>query len=159
MTELFHWRRGGAWHLGAVDGTDRPRLLDVWEAAVRATHHFLAEEDIQFYRRMLAEQYFDLVRLICLRDERGRILAFAGTAEDRLEMLFVDPAHHGEGIGKLLLRHVIERLGVRLVDVNEQNPIALAFYLSQGFRQIGRSPLDGADRPYPLLHLRMRDSV
>ena len=34
---------------------DRPRLIEVWEAAVRATHHFLGEEDIQFYRRMLAE--------------------------------------------------------------------------------------------------------
>ncbi len=159
MTELFHWRRNGAWHLGAVDGTDRPRLLDVWEAAVRATHHFLAEEDIQFYRRMLAEQYFDLVRLICLRDERGRILGFSGTAEDRLEMLFVDPAHHGEGIGKVLLRHSIEQRGVRLVDVNEQNHEALGFYIAQGFVRIGRSALDGANRPFPLLHLRLRESA
>ena len=159
MTELFHWRRGGAWHLGAVDGTDRPRLLDVWEAAVRATHHFLAEDDIQFYRRMLAEQYFDLVRLICLRDERGQILGFAGTAEDRLEMLFVDPDHHGKGIGKLLLNQVIAQQGVRLVDVNEQNPSAVAFYLKRGFKQIGRSPLDGADKPFPLLHLRLADNA
>ena len=159
MTELFHWRRGGAWHLGAVDGTDRPRLLDVWEAAVRATHHFLAEDDIQFYRRMLAEQYFDLVRLICLRDERGQILGFAGTAENRLEMLFVDPDHHGKGIGKLLLNQVIAHQGVRLVDVNEQNPSAGAFYLNHGFKQIGRSPLDGADKPFPLLHLRLADNA
>lgn len=158
MSDLFHWRRTGAWHLGAVDGIDRPRLLAVWEAAVRATHHFLAEEDIGFYRRMLAEEYFDLVRLICLRDERGQILGFAGTAEDRLEMLFVDPLHHGKGIGKLLLRHVISHDGVRRVDVNEQNPGAVAFYLAQGFEPIGRSPLDGADKPYPLLHLRLHEN-
>lgn len=158
MSELLHWRRAPAWHLGAVDGTDRPALLQVWEAAVRATHHFLAEEDIQFYRRMLAEQYFDLVRLTCLRDERGQVLGFCGTAEDRLEMLFVDPAQHGHGLGKALLRHAIEHDGVRLVDVNEQNPGALAFYLAQGFEQIGRSALDGADRPFPLLHLRLRES-
>jgi putative acetyltransferase len=159
MTDLFHWRRNAAWHLGAVDGTDRPRLLEVWEAAVRATHHFLAEEDIQFYRRMLGEQYFDLVRLTCLRDEQGRVQGFAGTAEDRLEMLFVDPTAHGRGFGKALLHYAIDRDGVRLVDVNEQNPGAVAFYLSQGFEQIGRSALDGADRPFPLLHLRLRESA
>jgi putative acetyltransferase len=159
MSDLFHWRRHAAWHLGAVDGTDRPRLLEVWEAAVRATHHFLAEEDIRFYRRMLGEQYFDLVRLTCLRDEQGRVQGFAGTAEDRLEMLFVDPTAHGRGFGKALLHHAIDHDGVRLVDVNEQNPGAVAFYLSQGFEQIGRSPLDGADRPFPLLHLRLRESA
>lgn len=135
---------------------DRPRLIEVWEAAVRATHHFLPEDDIQFYKRMLREQYLDLVTLSCLRDADGRVQGFAGTAEDRLEMLFVDPAAHGRGFGKALLRHAIEQHGTRLVDVNEQNPGAVAFYLSQGFEQIGRSPLDGADKPFPLLHLRLR---
>ena len=137
---------------------DMPRLLEVWEAAVRATHHFLDEADIQFYRRLLREEYLRLVKLACLRDLQGRVMGFVGTAEDRLEMLFVDPAQHGHGLGKALLRHAIEHDGVRLVDVNEQNPGALAFYLAQGFEQIGRSALDGADRPFPLLHLRLRES-
>lgn len=135
---------------------ERPRLIEVWEAAVRATHHFLPEDDIQFYKRMLREQYLDLVTLSCLRDGDGRVQGFAGTAEDRLEMLFVDPSAHGQGFGKALLRHAIEHHGTCLVDVNEQNPSAVAFYLSQGFEQIGRSPLDGADKPFPLLHLRLR---
>ena len=155
MSDLRWWRHV-AWHLGAVDRTDRPRLSEVWEAAVRATHHFLSEEDIRFYRRMLNERYFDLVRLTCLRDDEGRLQGFSGTAEDRLEMLFVTPEVHGHGFGKALLRHAIKTQGVRLVDVNEQNPKALGFYLSQGFEQIGRSPLDGANRPFPLLHLRLR---
>jgi putative acetyltransferase len=159
MSDLFHWRRAAPWHLGAVDRTDRPRLLEVWEAAVRTTHHFLAEEDIQFYRGMLGEQYFDLVRLTCLRDAEGAVQGFSGTAEDRLEMLFVDPAAHGRGFGKALLHDAIERHGVRLVDVNEQNREALGFYISQGFERIGRSPLDGADRPFPLLHLRLRETA
>lgn len=135
---------------------DRPRLVEVWEAAVRATHHFLPEEDLQFYKRMLREQYFDLVRLTCLRDGDGTVQGFSGTAEDRLEMLFVHPDCHGRGFGKALLRDAIAHHGTRLVDVNEQNPGAVAFYLAQGFEQIGRSPLDGADKPFPLLHLRLR---
>jgi len=134
---------------------DMPRLFEVWEAAVRATHHFLDETDIQFYRRLLREEYLRLVKLACLRNSEGRLLGFLGTAEDRLEMLFVDPQQHGQGIGKTLLHHAIDHEGTRLVDVNEQNTRALAFYLSQGFQPIGRSPLDGADRPFPLLHLRL----
>jgi hypothetical protein len=49
----------------------------------------------------------------------------------------------------------IHRHGARQVDVNKQNPQATAFYLGQGFQQVGRSALDGADRPFPLLHLHL----
>ena len=52
---------------------------------------------------------------------------------------------------------IIER-GIRHVDVNEQNPQALGFYRHLGFEQVGRSPLDGQGRPFPLLHLRLADA-
>ena len=53
----------------------------------------------------------------------------------------------------------VEQLGADLkgplvVDVNEQNPQALQFYLAEGFQVVGRSELDGGGRPFPLLHLR-----
>lgn len=41
------------------------------------------------------------------------------------------------------------------VDVNEQNPQAVGFYLHYGFVQTGRSPLDGEGRPFPLLHMSL----
>ncbi len=40
------------------------------------------------------------------------------------------------------------------LDVNEQNPHAVAFYTSKGFDVIGRSETDAAGYPYPLLHMR-----
>jgi putative acetyltransferase len=45
--------------------------------------------------------------------------------------------------------------GASTVDVNEQNPQAVGFYLHEGFQQVGRSPLDGLGKPYPLLHLSL----
>lgn len=51
------------------------------------------------------------------------------------------------------MTHAIAALGARRVDVNEQNEQALGFYRRLGFAQVGRSPLDGEGRPYPLLHL------
>jgi putative acetyltransferase len=133
---------------------DLLRLLEVWEAAVRATHDFLEEHDIQLVKPLLIEQYFPQVQLSCIRGEDGKITGFLGYAEGKVEMLFVDPLEHGTGIGRTLLNDAVVRLGATQVDVNEQNPKALGFYLSQGFVVEGRSPLDGGGRPFPILHLR-----
>ncbi|MCR4508639.1 GNAT family N-acetyltransferase [Pseudomonas sp. 32.2.56] len=139
--------------------TDFPRLLEVWEAAVRATHDFLEEHDIQLLKPLLIEQYFPQVQLSCMRGDDGMIAGFLGYAEGKIEMLFVDPQHHGMGIGRALLNDAVTRLGANQVDVNEQNPKALGFYLSQGFAVAGRSPLDGGGRPFPILHLRLEQSA
>ncbi len=134
---------------------DHAELLAVWEASVRATHHFLAEADIQELKPLILHEYFAMVALFCLRGESGGILAFMGVAQNRLEMLFVRPDAFRQGLGARLARHATGELGVREVDVNEQNPGALAFYQRLGFTVAGRSGLDGQGRAFPLLHLRL----
>jgi len=139
--------------------SDFPRMLEVWEAAVRATHDFLEEHDIQLLKPLLIEQYFPQVQLSCIRGADGNVSGFLGYAEGKIEMLFVDPQKHGTGIGRALLNDAVVRLGANQVDVNEQNPKALGFYLSQGFAVAGRSPLDDGGRPFPILHLRLEQSA
>jgi putative acetyltransferase len=39
------------------------------------------------------------------------------------------------------------------MDVNEQNPKALGFYLKHGFKISGRSEVDGIGKPYPISHM------
>lgn len=70
-------------------------------------------------------------------------------------MLFVHDRARGRGVGTALLQHVISRENVRTVDVNEQNPAALGFYEHAGFSVVGRSDVDSAGKPYPLLHLKI----
>jgi hypothetical protein len=41
------------------------------------------------------------------------------------------------------------------VDVNEQNPRAYAFYQRYSFVDVGRSEVDSAGRPFPLLHMSL----
>lgn len=137
------------------DATDLPHLVEVWERAVRATHDFLPETDLQLIKPLLISQYFPNLQLTCIRNKQGEITGFAGYAESKVEMLFVTPEAHGKGLGKALLLDAINRLGATAVDVNEQNPKALAFYLRQGFEVADRSPLDGAGRPFPILHLKL----
>ncbi|WP_271409444.1 GNAT family N-acetyltransferase [Pseudomonas sp. Q1-7] len=141
-------------HLTTLSPTDRQRLVEVWESAVRATHHFLSEDDIQFFRPLVRDAYLDSVRLACLRDGEGRIAGFVGRVEDKVEMLFVDPARHGRGIGRALMEHALAE-GASQVDVNEQNTQAVGFYLHLGFGQYDRSEVDGLGKPFPILHLRL----
>ena len=135
------------------------RLTEIWESAVRATHHFLPEEKIVFYRSQIPKYLGGVSELLMAVTVNGEILGFIGTtppAEKKyaqVEMLFVDAVIHGQGVGKALLRHVADRYGPLEVDVNEQNPGALAFYEKCGFHVAGRSDTDMLGDPFPILHL------
>ncbi|MFL8989264.1 GNAT family N-acetyltransferase [Pseudomonas sp. QLc11A] len=137
---------------------DYEELTRVWEASVRATHDFLPDSYIKLLKNLVLTRYLDSVMLICTKDSSQRITGFAGVAAGKIEMLFIDPDHRGQGLGKKLLRYALEHLNADELDVNEQNPQALGFYFKQGFEVIGRSEVDGMGQPYPLLHMRMRQS-
>ncbi|HEH9411849.1 TPA: GNAT family N-acetyltransferase [Aeromonas salmonicida] len=135
---------------------DHPTLISLWEASVRATHHFLPEVEIDVLKPLILEHYFAAVDLVCARDETG-IAGFCGVHDGNIEMLFLAPEARGRGIGRLLVAHAISRQGATRVDVNEQNVQALGFYQRMGFVVTGRSPLDGQGKPYPLLHMVLAD--
>ena len=134
---------------------DHQRLIEIWESSVRATHDFLAEEDLMELKSLILEQYFDAVDLKCAKNSDGDILGFCGVHDSNIEMLFVSPGAFGNGVGSLLASHAIHNQGATKVDVNEQNGQALGFYQHIGFSVIGRSPFDRQGKPYPLLHMEL----
>lgn len=133
--------------------SDFDEITAVWEASVRATHHFLSEEDILFFKPLIREQYLFAVDVYCTRDEKGRILGFLGTSDEKIEMLFICPEGRGKGLGKALLHYAVHILQKKAVDVNEQNEQAVGFYTNFGFTIISRSEKDSLGKPYPLLTL------
>jgi len=122
---------------------------------VRATHDFLPDSYIEHLRHLVLTHYLDTVMLICTKDSHQRITGFAGVATGKVEMLFIDPKYRGQGLGRQLLRYAIEHMNADELEVNEQNPQALGFYLKQGFEVIGRTEHDGLGQPYPLLRMRL----
>lgn len=130
-----------------------PALVAIWRSAVEATHGFLTQADRQEIEDQLPSAYLPSVELT-VAVVGGRPVGFAGTAQENLEMLFVDDTFRGRGIGSVLLDHVVRKQGVLAVEVNEQNPDATGFYVHKGFEIVGRSEVDEAGRPYPLLRLR-----
>ena len=137
-----------------VGPDDFEELAVVGEASVLATHDFLSVEDIRELRTQLPVRYLPAVELRCLRDA-GRIVAFIGLNGSHIAMLFVRPEYRGRGCGRKLVEWAVARQGADSVDVNEQNPQAVGFYLRMGFAVVGRSETDDADRPFPILHLRL----
>lgn len=135
---------------------DFDEITALWEASVRATHTFLSEEDISFFKPLIRNEYLQQVNLICTKDKSGNISGFMGISGQHLEMLFINPAARGAGIGKALVLHAIQNLGVRFVDVNEQNEQAVGFYYHMGFELVSRDELDGTGKPFPILHLAIR---
>ncbi|MDR7121974.1 acetyltransferase [Rheinheimera soli] len=138
-----------------VEKADYLKLLEIWEASVRSTHEFLAEDDLQELKPLILQHYFDAVDLRCAKNVHGEIQGFCGVHDGNIEMLFIAPDARGKGIGAMLSAHAIKEQGASKVDVNEQNEQALGFYQHIGFKVIGRSPLDGQGKPYPLLHMAL----
>ena len=133
---------------------DYPEIIAVWEASVRATHHFLTEDDIQFYKLLILNEYLDLVAVYCTK-ENDKITGFLGLSDDMVQMLFIHPDARGMGIGKQLLQYAIYNKGIKKVDVNEQNTQAVGFYQHLGFVIKDRLPVDGAGKPYPILSMEL----
>lgn len=144
-----------AYKIAMVTPADYPELVLVWEASVKATHDFLTQEDIDFFRPLILNEYLDAVELACTKDAAGNILGFIGIAGSKVEMLFIHPGARGKGIGKFLLEYAIREKGINAVDVNEQNTQAVGFYLHSGFKVVSRSATDGMGKPFPILSMAL----
>lgn len=143
-------------HIRPALPTERTALVMLWERSVRATHGFLTESDIVFYRPLVSE-YFEgsATDIWVLADEEDLAIGFLGLSRDSIAALFMDPDHRAQGGGRRLVCHAQELWdGALTVDVNEQNVAARGFYEALGFAVVGRSPLDDTGRPYPVLHMR-----
>ena len=136
-----------------IKTADYPRLREIWESAVKATHGFLKKEDFEYYKEHLPK-YFPHVALFGYEKD-GELAGFIGMAEGNIEMLFVDNDCRGKGIGRQLVSYAITHLHAASVDVNEQNLQAVGFYLHIGFRLSSRSETDSEGKHYPILHLKL----
>lgn len=134
--------------------SDYDEIVSVWESSVRATHTFVSEEDIAFYKPLVKNQALPAATLLCIKDENEQITAFMGVNNQHLDMLFVRPDQRGKGLGKLLVNHAMTKYNIATVDVNEQNEQAVGFYRHLGFEVERRSETDSMGKPFPILHMR-----
>ena len=136
--------------------TDREALVDIWLRSVQATHSFLTEQDIQSLLPPTRDYLTsDEPELWVLCSNTEEIMGFMGLSEGKIDALFLAPEFQGSGGGRQLVQYAQQLQGNLTVDVNEQNPAARRFYEACGFVVEGRSELDDAGRPFPLLYMRL----
>ncbi len=131
-------------------------LILIWEYSVQKTHSFLTEQDIEKLRPLVKLAIKNMQILIVAKKRCGDIMGFIAIENKKVEMLFVKPNYFNKGVGKALLFFAIKNYDVMLVDVNEQNKKALAFYEYMGFSVFACSKTDGAGNPFPILHMRWK---
>jgi len=131
-----------------------PDLLKIWEASVRATHHFLSDAEVKQIKEYVPQALSGVEHLI-VAEEAGKLIAFMGTENYRLEMLFLSPEERGKGTGRQLLEYGIKQYGINELTVNEQNPQAVGFYEHLGFGTYKRTDQDEEGNPYPLLYMKL----
>ena len=127
-------------------------LLQIWERSVRATHLFLLDAEVNRIKEYVPRAFEGVEHLIVAEAEKP--VAFMGTQNGRLEMLFVAPEERGRGIGRQLLQYGVESYGVFEVTVNEQNPQAVGFYERMGFETYKQTDTDEEGTLYPLLYVK-----
>lgn len=141
-----------------IEVKDRPvllteQLLNVWESAVRATHLFLSNDEINSIKQYVPQALECVSVLIVAVNDIETPIGFMGVADKKLEMLFVSDEGRGQGIGKQLLQYGIEKYSIDELTVNEQNPLAIGFYEHMGFKVYKRTEFDEQGNPYPLLYM------
>ncbi|MGH3797090.1 MAG: ribosomal protein S18-alanine N-acetyltransferase [Pseudonocardiaceae bacterium] len=98
---------------------DDPWTPEAFRHALAAGHHYLAAR------------------------EGGSLIGYAGLArlpgEAEVHTLAVDPVHQGRGIGRALLRALLEHAvgDTVFLEVRTDNESAIALYRSEGFAVIG----------------------
>ena len=130
-------------------------LLNIWEYSVRATHLFLSDAEIKQIKEYVPQALSGVEHLIVAENEDDKPIAFMGTENSRLEMLFLLPTERGKGLGKQLIQYGIKNYGITEVTVNEQNPQAVGFYEHLGFETYKRTEHDEEGNPYPLLYMKL----
>lgn len=131
------------------------KLLEVWENSVRATHHFLSNEQILEIKKYIPEALGSIPYLIVETDKNENSIAFMGIENHKLEILFIVSKYRGKGIGKALLLYGIKKYEITNLAVNEDKPQAKEFYEHMEFKVYQRNELDGQGAPYPVLYMKL----
>ena len=131
-------------------------LTQVWEDSVRATHNFLMPGDVERIKEYVPQAIGGIGKLAVAFNEQDRPVGFLGVEGEMIEMLFLDPAVRGNGLGRSMMDYAVKNFGAGKVNVNEQNRGAKGFYEHMGFSVCCRTDTDDQGRPYPILYMELK---
>lgn len=113
--------------------TDLEAVLSSWERATRLAHSFMTDEFIDQERKNVADVYLpNTDTWVVVVD--GAVQGFIALMGNEVGAIFLQPEHHGKGIGKALMDKAQNLHGDIEVVVAKENPIGRKFYSQYGFK-------------------------
>ena len=133
-------------------GQDRDPCLAIWRAASEAGHPFLTRAELDADQVLVRDVYLSKAAITVACDGEEPV-GFIALIDDFIGGLFVQPARHRQGVGRLLIAAVLRQAGPLSVEVYAENVKALRFYETRGFVQTAARATDDQGRPHALIRL------
>ncbi len=139
--------------------TDLPAIVDIYNQAVRDTTAIWNDKEVDlnnrvaWFRDRLAAG-FPVIVAVNKADEAiayasyGPFRPFDGYAKTIENSIYVAPAAHGQGLGKLLLQALIDHASgagfhIMVAAIEAENTISIRLHEKFGFSETGRMPQVG----------------
>ncbi len=119
-------------HIRQYKESDLNAVLDSWEAATRLAHEFMANDFIILQRKNVAEVYLPNTDT-WVAEVDGEVIGFIALMDSEVGAIFLQPLHHGKGIGRALMDKARSLHGNLEVEVFKENAIGRNFYSKYGF--------------------------
>ena len=112
--------------------TDVEHVLSAWENTQALAHPFLPDAFQIQEKKNIRELYLPNADTWIVEDA-DQVVGFIALIGNEIGGLFVQPAHHGKKLGKLLVDKAQELHGDLVVEVFERNSVGRKFYSQYGF--------------------------
>ena len=116
---------------------DTDALVAIWESANSLAHPFLSEAFVAGEATSIRKQHLPNAETWVLRHD-GDTVGFIALVGDEIGGLFLEPSHHGQGLGRALVDHAASIKDNLYVEVFEKNVIGRRFYDRYGFVEVNR---------------------
>jgi len=111
---------------------DTDAIINVWRKASKLAHPFLTEVFLDQEAKNTREIYL-VVAETWVTEIEGQVVGFISLIENEIGGLFLDPAFHGQGLGRAMVDKAVAQKGAVKVEVFAENIVGRPFYTSYGF--------------------------
>ncbi len=112
--------------------SDLNELILSWETANQLAHPFLKKAFVDNVRNDIPNLYLpNADTWVAVVNEH--VIGFIALIGNEVGAIFVNPTHHGQGVGKLLMDKAVSVHGELELDVFKNNHIGREFYKRYGF--------------------------
>ena len=118
--------------------TDRDAdvMVDIWRKASEYAHPFLSCDFLDAEAGNVRNVYPNYAE-IWMKEIDTIPVGFIALIGSEVGAIFLDPAHHGKGLGREMMDFAVAQRGALTLDVFKANSVGRAFYKRYGFRQVG----------------------